>query len=247
MWDVANRTCSQTGIVNEAERKAKRNKASTLGRHAESQASRALSTSDACGKMAVAANDGSVTIRDISDIGTTIHEICDSGEWIEVMEFSPDGQYLAVGSHDTNIRIYETGGWSEVGCAKKHNAAITCIDWSMDSTYIRSVCNAYELLFFSMPGGDQDPSGASNTTGTTWANHHCKFGWCVDGIFPKGTDGTHINGVDMSEDQSLIAAGDDHGLVQIFRNPCRKGSKPRSYRGHSEHVVRVLFGRGNLA
>jgi len=69
----------------------------------------------------------------------------------------------------------------------------------------------------------------------------------VDGIFPKGTDGTHINGVDMNENQTLICAGDDYGLVQLFRNPCRKGSMPRSYRAHSEHVVRTRFGRGSLA
>jgi microtubule-associated protein-like 6 len=82
--------------------------------------------------------------------------------------------------------------------AKEHNAAITCMDWSMDSTYLRSVCNGYELLFFMMPSGDQDPSGASNTTSTVWASQHCKFGWCVDGVYPKETDGSHINGVDMN-------------------------------------------------
>lgn len=117
----------------------------------------------------------------------------------------------------------------------------------MDSSLIRSVCNGYELLFFMIPGCDQDPSGASNTTGTDWATQHCKFGWCVDGVFPKGTDGSHINGVDMNAEQSLIATGDDYGLVNVFRNPCRKGSIPCSYRGHSEHVVRVRFGRDALA
>ena len=117
----------------------------------------------------------------------------------------------------------------------------------MDGTYIRSVCNAYELLFFMVPDGTQDPSGASNTTGTDWASQHCNFGWCVDGLFPKGTHGTHINGVDINEDQTVICAGDDYGLVQIFRNPCRKGSMPRSYRAHSEHGVRAKFGRGGLA
>ena len=66
-------------------------------------------------------------------------------------------------------------------------------------------------------------------------------------MFPKGTDGTHINGVDMDQNQSVIATGDDYGLVNVFRNPCRKGSIPRSFRGHSEHVVRVHFGRGDLA
>ena len=50
----------------------------------------------------------------------------------------------------------------------------------------------------------------------------------------------------MNSEETLIAVGDDYGLVTVFRNPCRKGSVPRSYRGHSEHVVRVKFGRGNL-
>lgn len=82
--------------------------------------------------------------------------------------------------------------------------------------------------------------------GTEWNSGHAKFGWCVDGIFPSGTDGSHVNGVDFNEDNTLVATGDDYGLVNIFRNPCRIGSKPRSFRAHSEHVVRVKFGRGNL-
>lgn len=108
------------------------------------------------------------------------------------------------------------------------------------------MCNAYELLFFTIPDCAQDGSGASNTQAVAWASHHCKFGWCVDGIFPKETSGDHINGVDMSEDGSLIATGDDFGLVNIFRNPVRHRVAPRSYRGHSEHVVRVRFGRDGL-
>jgi hypothetical protein len=39
----------------------------------------------------------------------------------------------------------------------------------------------------------------------------------------------------------LLATGDDYGLVNLFNDPCIKG-KPRSLRGHSEHVVRVMFG-----
>lgn len=70
---------------------------------------------------------------------------------------------------------------------------------------------------------------------------HTKFGWHVDGIFPSGCDATHINSVDASADGCLIATGDDFGLVNIFRNPCRNGSKPLSLRGHAEHVTRVAF------
>lgn len=197
--------------------------------------------------MAVCANDGSVTIRTLEDQGTIVHELRDSREWIECAEYSPDGSMLAVASHDTNIYIYDANNsYSLVGKCTKHNATITCLDWSCDGSYIRSVCNGYELLFFMIPSCEQDGSGASNTKATQWASHHCKFGWCVDGIFPKETSGDHINGVDMSEDGSLIATGDDFGLVNIFRNPVRKGGAPRSFRGHSEHVVRVKFGRGNL-
>ena len=117
------------------------------------------------------------------------------------------------------------------------------LDWAQDGSYIRSNCGAYELLFFKMENGSgsQDKSGRSNTTGTIWATKHVKFGWHVDGIYPSGCDGSHINGVDGSHDGSLIATGDDFGLVNIFRDPVRNGGIPRSMRGHSEHVVRVAF------
>lgn len=128
-----------------------------------------------------------------------------------------------------------------LGKCTKHNSFIVSIDWSQDGNYIRSVCGAHELLFFDGNTFQQDTSGATNTVETQWASGHAKYGWLVDGIFPAGTDGTHINGVDFSKDQSLIATGDDYGLVNIFRNPCRGGHQPVSLRGHSEHVVRVQF------
>jgi len=40
-----------------------------------------------------------------------------------------------------------------------------------------------------------------------------------------------------------MATGDDFGLVNLFRDPAVQGAKPRSYRGHSEHVVRVMFSK----
>jgi hypothetical protein len=80
-----------------------------------------------------------------------------------------------------------------------------------------------------------------------WASQHCKFGWFVDGIFSKDESGDHINAVDTNEDQSLIVTGDDFGLVSIYRSPARKGCKPICMRGHSEHCMRVKFGRGGLA
>jgi microtubule-associated protein-like 1/2 len=165
-----------------------------------------------------------------------------SSEWIECMSVSPDGRYLAVGSHDNYIYILENN--EKKYTLKGHNSFIVCLDWSIDGKYLRSNCGAHEVLYWAANdsmGFLQDKNGRSNTRGVTWATKHTKFGWCVEGIFPVGCDGTHINGVDGSHDGMLVATGDDFGLVNIFRDPCRNGSKPLSLRGHSEHVVRVAF------
>jgi echinoderm microtubule-associated protein-like 1/2 len=198
------------------------------------------------GNIAVGHNDGTLTIRESENaLNTILATFNDSREWIEAIQFSPDGDKLAVGSHDNNIYIYAvdlpTSTYTLAGKCAKHNSFIVSVDWSADGKYIRSVCGAHELLFFSGETYKQDTNGASNTVGTVWATSHAKFGWLVDGIFPSGTDGTHINSVDFSKDGSLIVTGDDYGLVNIFRNPCRPGNKPISLRGHSEHVTRVAF------
>lgn len=77
---------------------------------------------------------------------------------------------------------------------------VVSVDWTMDNTYLRVVSGAHELLFFHANGGKQDPSGAQNTKGHEWQTSSARFGWLVEGIYPSGTDGTHINSVDFSKD-----------------------------------------------
>jgi len=91
----------------------------------------------------------------------------------------------------------------------------------------------------------QNPSGASSTRGTSWYTSTTKFGWSVDGIYPVGCDGTHINSVDLNEEQTLYATGDDYGAVNLYRNPVRKEgyNNGRIFKGHSEHVTKVKFSK----
>jgi len=149
---------------------------------------------------------------------------------------------LAVGSHDNGIYVYDvTNGFAKMGRCRGHSSFIVGLDWSMDNTYLRTNCGAHEILYFMVPSCDQDPGGRSATTGTVWQTASVRFTWSNEAIYPSGTDGTHINGVAESHDTQLLCTGDDYGLVNLFRNPARKGACPRSFRGHSEHVVRVAF------
>lgn len=246
VWNITSRKCEATAEISQEERKAPRGGASSLTTLADSKCARAVAFNPHNGHIAVGCNDGTLQIRAGKDkLTQLVAQNKDSQEWIEAMEFSPDGTKLAVGSHDNKIYIYSTSNYAKLGVCSKHNSFIVSVDWSVDGKFIRSVCGAHELLFFNGETYAQETSGASNTKGTTWASGHAKYGWLVDGIFPSGTDGTHINGVEFSKDNTLIATGDDYGLVNIFRNPCRGGHKPISLRGHSEHVVRVSFAKND--
>lgn len=242
MWNPDTRKHMKTVKVTDRREKSRRGRASTLSKLPDSQCSRCVCTNDQW--LAVAGNDGAVSIRQCSAPDAECHLLKDSSEWIEVMAFSPDNQYLAVGSHDNTIYVYRTSDWGLQGKCTGHSSYIMALDWCAHSKFIRSNCGAYELLFFEVPSCQQDPSGRSNLKNTEWATVTCKFLWQTTGIYPSGTDGTHVNSVCGSCDKMFLATGDDYGLVNIFNDPCIK-AMPRSYRGHSEHVVRVLFGQGD--
>lgn len=245
-WSIKNRKSTQAAEICDEDAQSKSGGASSLTEFAPSKCARAVAVNSAGnGHVAVGHNDGRVTVRGgVNDLKKVAYTLQDSAEWIEAMAYSPDGSKLAVGSHDNNIYIYDAESYDLLGKLDKHNSFITSLDWSEDSSYIRSVCGAHELLFFTVENFEQDGSGASNTKGLKWATSSAKYGWLVTGIFPAGTDGTHINHVDFSSDGQLIVTGDDYGLVNVWRNPARHGATPISLRGHSEHVVRTRFAKG---
>lgn len=150
---------------------------------------------------------------------------------------------MAVGSHDNHIYVYNVeDNYSLHANFSKHNSFVTALDWSVDSSFIRSICGAYEKLYFNVNTKEFDANGLQNTKDLTWASTTIKKGWEVEGCKPLSEDGSHINGVDISGDKRLIVTADDFGLLNVFRYPCLTTKhKARSYAGHSEHVVRALF------
>ena len=56
--------------------------------------------------VAVSNNNGDVSIFDYNDFNKRIGFLRDPMEWNEIMVFSPDNEYLAVGSHDDKVYVY---------------------------------------------------------------------------------------------------------------------------------------------
>jgi len=242
VWDPEARRCVASSIINQkAGPKPKTMGASTLSVYSPNQCARAVAINAKTGHIAVGINNGELSIRkSLRELDVVIAHKQDSKEWIEAIQYSPCGDYLAVGSHDNSIYIYDSS-YKLVTRCKKHSSFITSIDWSNDSNFIQATDGAYEILFFDAHTGVQQTGGATALRDETWATWTSRIGWPVQGIYPSGVDGSHINGVERNHSGNLVATGDDWRLVNLMKYPCLKGGKPSSYAGHSEHVVRIKF------
>ncbi len=75
---------------------------------------------------------------------------CGDRNWIEVLSYSPNGRWLAVGTHGFIIAILDVAkGYAFYASLKAHNAAITHLDWSADSKYIQ-VCVVIHCWLFGV-------------------------------------------------------------------------------------------------
>ncbi|XP_069008373.1 echinoderm microtubule-associated protein-like 1 isoform X5 [Embiotoca jacksoni] len=173
----------------------------------------------------------------------TVHT--DGNEQLSVMRYGPDGNFLAIGSHDNYIYIYavaENGRkYSRVGKCSGHSSFITHLDWSVDSQYLVSNSGDYEILYW-IPSVCKQVVSVETTRDIEWATCTCPLGFQVFGLWPDGSDGTDINAVCRSCDKSLLVTGDDFGKVHLFAYPCSQFRAPSHvYGGHSSHVTNVTF------
>ncbi|XP_040832507.1 echinoderm microtubule-associated protein-like 2 isoform X1 [Ochotona curzoniae] len=169
----------------------------------------------------------------------------DGNEQISVVSFSPDGAYLAVGSHDNLVYVYtvDQGGRkvSRLGKCSGHSSFITHLDWAQDSSCFVTNSGDYEILYWD-PSTCKQIISTESVRNVEWASATCVLGFGVFGIWSEGADGTDINAVARSHDGKLLASADDFGKVHLFSYPC---CQPRAlshkYGGHSSHVTNVAF------
>ncbi|XP_068194186.1 echinoderm microtubule-associated protein-like 1 isoform X2 [Antennarius striatus] len=169
----------------------------------------------------------------------------DGNEQLSVMSYGPDGNFLAIGSHDNYIYIYavaENGRkYSRVGKCSGHSSFITHLDWSTDSQYLVSNSGDYEILYW-IPSVCKQVVSVETTRDIEWATNTCPLGFQVFGLWPDGSDGTDINAVCRTNDKNVMVTGDDFGKVHLFAYPCSQFRAPSHvYGGHSSHVTNVSF------
>jgi microtubule-associated protein-like 1/2 len=169
----------------------------------------------------------------------------DGVEQHDVIKYSPDGRYLMIGSHDNNLYLYKVSEdgrqYMRHGRCAGHSSYITHADWSKDSQFLQSNSGDYELLYWEAEGCRQ-VTQSSSLRDVEWDTQTCTLGFNVLGVWPEGADGTDINSVARSQDNTLLAAGDDFGKVHLFKYPAIQPiSVSHSYKGHSSHVTTVQF------
>lgn len=190
--------------------------------------------------VAIGCKNGKVLIMNTADL-TPIKEFESGKKQISEVKFSPDCKLLAVGSHDSRIRIYTTTGFKLAAQCTKNLSTVTHIDWAANSQALQSNSTSYEILFFTS-NGSQVTSGGSTYKDEEWASWTCVIGWPVQGIWEPEADGTDVNAVVRSKDKTVLATSDDYGKVKLFKYPCvKEHSANQEFIGHSSHVTNVRF------
>ncbi|XP_017282535.1 echinoderm microtubule-associated protein-like 3 isoform X2 [Kryptolebias marmoratus] len=195
--------------------------------------------------VSVGLSTGRWVVLDLLTRGV-VSESSDGNEQLSVMRYSPDGSFLAVGSHDNFIYIYsvtESGRrYSRFGKCNGHSSFITHLDWSKDGRYIMSNSGDYEILYWEVGDGCKLLRNRFESRDREWASYTCVLGFHVMGVWLEGSDGTDINALCRSHSERLVAVADDFCKVHLFQYPCPKLKAPNhKYEGHGSHVTNVCF------
>ncbi|XP_064207782.1 echinoderm microtubule-associated protein-like 3 isoform X1 [Anguilla rostrata] len=195
--------------------------------------------------VSVGLNTGRWVVLDLQT-REVVSDYTDGNEQLSVMRYSPDGSFLAVGSHDNFIYIYnvtENGRrYARFGKCTGHSSFITHLDWSKDGKYIMSNSGDYEILYWDVAGGCKLLRNRFESKDREWASYTCVLGFHVMGVWLEGSDGTDINALCRSHSERVVAVADDFCKVHLFQYPCPKPKAPsHKYEGHGSHVTNVRF------
>jgi WD40 repeat protein len=183
----------------------------------------------------------------VAVVGEQLDSVVDSWQHskrsIVDMKFSPNGQSLAVASHDCNIYLYSVdipgGKYTRRAVCSGHSSVVTHLDWSADSQFLQSNSQDYELLFWQASGNIF--RSASKLRDVQWATWTATLGWPVQGaslswLVWKSTDAAADSKLDC---RHLACGRRRHGRERRGPRPQAGGAGHGGRRG-AHQALQVL-------
>lgn len=145
--------------------------------------------------LAVGLSSGDIFILDVSQ-GSLMQHVAEVhvSDSVSVVRFSPDGRWIAVGSHSGTIRLFEIcyDSVEKQGRFRLkehpsvfygHQGPVASIDWSADSKLIQSASQlGGELIYWSIHDGQQIRGlTVSDIKNLKWFSFTSIFGWHMHG------------------------------------------------------------------
>eukprot|EP00826_Nyctotherus_ovalis_P045422 TRINITY_DN5031_c0_g1_i4.p1 TRINITY_DN5031_c0_g1~~TRINITY_DN5031_c0_g1_i4.p1 ORF type:complete len:629 (-),score=192.32 TRINITY_DN5031_c0_g1_i4:135-2021(-) len=214
-------------------------------RFPDNQRCKLLAINKVSGHIALALNNGYLQIREgCYMIDSTVYKTLVSEKHkITALKYSADGNRLAVATSDTHVYLYNSSStyeYEKLGVIGGREGFVIDIDWSVDNSCFRGMTNDYYVWFFDA-GDMRIHDDIEWTKKLEWDSGSVKLTWCTEGVYPKECDGEHIKAVAISNNKQLVASGDAANRMNLYRNPCRPGSKCKSFRGHASTVDCIIF------
>lgn len=214
---------------------------------------RAMAVSPNGYQVAVGCKDGTIFTVNIdnytfSDKKSTSQN---KNQSVSVMKYSPNGAYLAVGSHEAIIDVYKAPDCVIKYSMKGHSSSISGLDFTTDSKYLQSTCLGQELLYWSIEKREQLHDGARELKDKEWKTWNCPLGWSVQGIWKDYYADNDINKVERSEsrvngEQKYLATGDKYGQVRLYKYPCLATKAQYVVGlGHNSEVINLIWVDGD--
>ena len=146
-------------------------------------------------------------------VGATLLSYTGHNDFVDAVAWSPNGQFIASGSWDGTVQVWDAHTGAIVTIYRGHSDAVDALAWSPDGQYIAS--------------------GSWDGTARVWN----PFTGALQVLYVGHSDA--VSALAWSPDGQYIASGSWDHTVQVWY--ARTGETLRIYKGHSEFVDAVAW------
>ncbi|MFO0911626.1 MAG: protein kinase [Pirellulales bacterium] len=153
---------------------------------------------------------------------------------VRTVEYAPDGSRFASGGDDGTVRIWDAGADELLQVMKERSDEVCAVRWSPDGRQLASISLEGTIRIWDIPAGTINQTlqtGHANREAAAAIDFSSDGKFLVAGHGPNclvwRTDtwsqlqafresGIAFASLDISPDSSVLAAGDDHGVLRIW-------------------------------